>query len=228
MTEPIVQRLPSAHLEDMAFIILTAGANGQAFDLYPDIDDDTRQRLRSRIKQLSRYDWPSSLREDPAFRRGYTLRQCCRLMVALLLLDAHLPPSLVVAIAQNNELNVLRSIGKRLEQPARLQSSPDDLVAIVFPAEIQDALGFPARDNREAERVEILSRHELMRMWSDDLPVAGGRLVIDVATATAAMWRWIGGRRLLSDLARTELLAEIEERSAEAGYRHVAERRLRR
>jgi hypothetical protein len=149
-------------------------------------------------------------------------------MMALLLLDAHLPPSLVVAIAQNNELTVLRAIGKRLEEPARLQSSLDDLVAIVFPAEIQDAVGFPGRDDREAERVELLTRHELMRMWSDDVPGAGARLVIDVATATAAMWRWMGGRRLLSDTARTGLLAEIDERSSEAGYQRVAERRLRR
>lgn len=228
MSDFTTERLSSVHLEDMAFIILSTRASGQGFDLYPDIDVEMRSRLRSRIKQLSRYDWPSSVRDDPSFRRGYTLRQCCRLLVALLLLDAHLPPSLVVAMAQNNELTFLRAIAHRLSDPSRITSSPDDLIALIFPAEIRDSLAFPGRDALQAEWVRLLPRSDGAEIWSEPDPAAGARLLIDIPVAAAATWRWISGRRLLTDTARAALLVEVEERRSEEGYQRSAERRLRR
>lgn len=225
MTDSDTQRLPSPHLEDLAFIVLSARGDGEGFSLYPDMSDETRTRLRSRIKQLSRYDWPSSLREDPAFRRGLTLRQCLRLSVTLLLLDAHLPPSLAVMLAQNNELGFLRVAAEALEQPA---AGTDGTVAVILATEIQEALGFPDRILLEEQRVRFIRRNELAQLWTDDLAGSGARLIVDIATAATALWRWISERRLMNDLARVELLRDVANASDRAGFERNAERRLRR
>lgn len=228
MNDSDIQRLPSAQLEDLAFIVLSARANDEEFSLYPDIDDEMRARLRSRIKQLSRYDWPSSLRDDPAFRRGLTLRQCLRLSVTLLLLDAHLPPSLAVMLTQNNELGFLRVAGAALGVSPDLCSTDEGAVAVILATEIQDTLGFEDRADVQEARVRFLRRADLAQLWSGDLAGSGARLIIDIATAAAALWRWIGERRLMSDVARVGLLAEIEVTTDQPDFKRVADRKLRR
>lgn len=227
MTESDIQRLPSPHLEDLAFIVLSARADGIGFNLYPDLSDEVRTRLRSRIKQLSRYDWPSSMRDDPSFRRGLTLRQCLRLAVTLLLLDVHLPPSLAVMLVQNNELGFLRAAGKALGSSADRSTAADD-VAVILATEIQDTLEFASRTEVQEERVRFVHRNNLVRLWSDDLTGSGARLIVDVATAAAALWRWISERRLMSDIARIVLLAEIDGASRKPDFKRVADRKLRR
>lgn len=221
------ERLPSSHLEDLAYIVLSARAGEPSPELYPDLDADTRARLRSRLKQLARYDLPASMTEDPALRRGYTLRQCCRLTVALLLLDAHLPPSLVVMLVRNNEVSFLRAIAARLSGPASHPSADEDWLAVILPAEIQDALALAARSGLEPDRVRLVRRSELSLIWSGDLAGPSTRLVVDVAAAAGAMWRWISGRRLMTDVARTALLQEMESERG-TGFASAAERRLRR
>ena len=109
MTEPLPFRLGSAHLDDLAIVVLTNSPGSDPVTLRPALGTDERARLRARLKLIGRHDWPSSMQEDPLIRRGYTLRQCCRLMVALLLLDAYVPPSIAVPLARNNELMFLRN-----------------------------------------------------------------------------------------------------------------------
>ncbi|QBM75167.1 hypothetical protein E2E30_04895 [Sphingomonas sp. AAP5] len=227
MTEPDVPRLSSAYLEDLAYIVLTADPRDTRFDLYPDLTDDVRSRLRSRLKQLARYDWPSSLREDPSLRRGYTLRQCCRLIVALLLIDTHLPPGLAIALIRNNESSFLRAIAARLAEPDRLEAGRKDLMAVLLPGEIRDAL--PANDpDQDARRVMYLIERERMAdLWADRLASAGARLVIDVSTAAAAMWRWVSNRRLMDDIGRISLIRDIENASDEPGFMKVMETAIR-
>jgi hypothetical protein len=221
------ERLSSSHLEDLAFIVLSARADDPNLELYPDLDADTRARLRSRLKQLARYDFPSSMSEDPSLRRGYTLRQCCRLTIALLLLDSHLPPSLVVMLARNNEVSFLRAIAGQLGDTRRDVSNDSDLLAVILPAEIQDTLAFPAWLRLEPDRVRLVRRCDLSLVWSNDLAGPGARLVVDIAAATGAMWRWISGRRLMTDVARTSLLEEVENEQG-SGFSTAAERRFRR
>lgn len=228
MTEPDNPRLSSAYLEDLAYIVLSAQSGRQDFDLHPALDDNVRARLRSRVKQLSRYDWPSTLNEDPALRRGYSLRQCFRLLVALVLLDAHLPPSVVVALARNNELSFLTAIGNRLSGPAAGTPAADDLVAVIIPAEIQDALSFADRTAVQGDRVRLVRRDDLANIWSGDLAGAGARLVVDIGLPAVAVWRWIRERRLLNDEALSTVLTEIERSADEPGFAPLATARLRR
>ena len=222
MPDRIVERLPASTLEDLAFVVLTARRD-EDLDLYPELSDETRSRLRSRLKQISRYDWPTSLKNDPALKRGYTLRQCCRLAVALLLLDAHLPPSLAIAIARDNDEGLLRVIAHRLEVDPQ-KKSESDLIAVLRPAEIIESLGLPDWSPTAAEQISFVCRSQLNQLWSDATAGPGSRLVIDVATAANAMWCWISGRRLMTDIARLELLGEIEARAEEPAYNCSASR----
>lgn len=227
MTESNPERLASAYLEDFAHILLSARADGDELDLYPILSDDSRARLRSRLKQISRYDWPATLDTDPALRRGYTLRQCCRLAVTLVLLDAHLPPSLAVVIAQNNETAFLSLIAERLGDPGR-SAGPNDRIAVIMPAEIRQSLAFPGTTALEVERVRLIPRSDLQHLWSSDLAAPGPRLVIDIGGALLTMWRWIAGRRLMSDTARLGLLDEASVLRDAPGYVCTTERKLRR
>ena len=221
------ERLSSSHLEDLSFVVLSARADESGLELYPDLDNDVRARLRSRLKQLARYDFPASMTEDPALRRGYTLRQCCRLMLGLLLLDAYLPPSLVVMLVRNNEVTFLRAIAARLSDPSPHTSASQDLLAVILAAEIQDALAFTGRVQLERDRVRLIRRSELPLIWSDDLSGSGTRLVVDISAAAGAMWQWISGRRLMTDAARVALLAEVESESG-TGFAPTSDKRLRR
>lgn len=210
MANPETERLPSAYLEDLAYIVLSARADRREFELYPDISSEMRVRLRSRLKQLGRYDWPSSLRDDSAIRRGPNLRQCCRIIMTLLLLDAHLPPSLAVELARNNEVGFLRAISARIECQTNSGPAAHDLLAVLLPAEIQESIE-PHDRARGEERVRFVQRVHLGQIWTEDCAGSGGRLVIDISTVAAASWRWISERRLMTDGARVMLQNEVEE-----------------
>ncbi len=223
MTEHDLPRLSSAYLEDLAFIVLSADPDGKRLDPYPDLSDEVRSRLRSRLKQLARYDWPASMREDPALRRGYTLRQCCRLLVVLLLIDTHLPPSLAIALVRNNELNFLRGIAARLIEPDRHEAGHGDLMAVVLPGEIRDALPVADPDQDIRRKVFFVERGRMTDVWGNSMQAAGARLAIDVPTAAAAMWRWLGNRRLMDDSARLSFIADVERKADEPGFKRVTE-----
>lgn len=218
MTESNIQRLSSPHFEDLAFIVLSARSDQESFNLYPDIDDALRSRLRSRLRQLFRYDWPSCVRDDPDFRKGMTLRQCYRLTVGLLLVDAHLPPSLAVMLAQNNELGFLRAIAPSLEDYDGQRVSAQRMCAVVLATEIQKPLGFPDRTELEEDRVRFKRDGEIANLWSNDLSASGARTLIDISAAGDALWRWISERRLMDDTARLSLLSEITARSADSSF----------
>lgn len=211
MTDALPERLSSSHLEDLAFIVLSARTDTSDLGLYPELKAEARARLRSRLKQLARYDFPASLTQDKALRRGYTLRQCCRLTIALLLIDAHLPASFAVTLASDNELGFFRAIAHRLAR-GESTATPDDLVGVVMAGELQDGLAVPAWLALEPARVRFVRRDEVGRLWSDGLAGSGARLVVDVSTAAGALWQWISGRRLMTDLARTALIDEIDDR----------------
>ncbi len=211
MTDVPQERLSSSYLEDLAFTILSARVHTSDVILHPELTDEDRARLRSRLKQLARHDFPASLTEDKALRRGYTLRQCCRLTIALLLIDAHLPASLAVVLARNNEPIFLRAIAKRLAAGPQSASGPEDLIAVIISGELQDALASAAWLATDSGRVRLVRRDGIGGLWSDDLSGSGARLVVDVATAAGALWNWISARRLMTDLALKGLLVEIEQ-----------------
>ncbi|KQN01456.1 hypothetical protein [Sphingomonas sp. Leaf25] len=227
MTEVPSERLSSSHLEDLAFIVLSARPDAADFNPYVELNDDARARLRSRLKQLARYDFPSSLSEDKSLRRGYTLRQCCRLTVGLLLLDAHLPASLAVMLARNNEVSFLRAIASRLAADSRGDATPEDLLSVIVSGELQDTLASPAWIAAESGRVRLVRRDELSQLWADDLAGSGARLVVDMATAAGALWTWISSRRLMTDLARVALIADIDHETG-PGFVFVEDGKLRR
>lgn len=216
------QRLGSFYLEDLAIVALTASAEQSSLQLHPELDDERRTRLRSRIKQLGRYDWPSSLQNDPLLRRGYTLRQCCRLIAALMLLDAHLAPSDVIALATANEWSLLRAMAPRLQASMtdRPMVGPDDLLVVVALGEL---VGLVAEKSWRAEKpqaIRLVSRRELSSLWSPqaDLGFAGQRLVIDMGLAAAAAWRWMLERNLMNVGTGESLLSEVAAAGAKRGY----------
>jgi len=224
MPDPIVARIGSIHLEDMAIIALTGTSlTGPSVDpsgYYPELDDNHRARLRSRIKQISRHDWPANSNEDPLIRRGYTLRQCCRLVVALMLLDAHLAPSLAIAIAKANEPALLRLMVAHMKTRAAVNkvAADEDRVAVILLGEIAEtAAEIPWRD-AEPNRIRLVERSQLSDLWSiKDLTPPGQRLMLDVGTAAVAIWRWMIERRLMSGAALDHLAGHLD-REAGPGY----------
>lgn len=228
MTDIEIQRLAALHLEDLAYVALSARADGVGFELYPTLKDDTRIRLRSRIRQIGRYDWPTSMREDPSVRRGYTLRQCYRLITALILLDAYLPPSLVMMIARNNEFGFLDVISRRLAEPLDFGAHANDSIGVIVPGEIRDVAGFPISTDTEPDRVHFLPRASLDALWAGKHDSGGARLTVDIATAAISVWRWLIGRRLFDDAARIALLEEARLYERSPSYLPVAGKQLRR
>lgn len=228
MTESTSHRLPSPHFEDLAFIVLSARPDLQGFSLYPDIDDALRSRLKSRLRQLFRYDWPSCVREDPDFRKGITLQQCYRLMVGLLLVDAQLPPSLAVMLAQHNELGFLRTVASSLGNSDGQGSNANDLFAAVFATEIQKPIGFPDRAEIEEDRILFVQKNQIANLWSGDLSCSGARIVINITAPSTALWRWISERRLMDDTARLNLLAQIDSHSTQPPFERKGDRKQRR
>lgn len=226
MTEPA--RLASVHLEDLAIISMKTLPGVGPLSLYPDLDAAMRSKLRARIKQLSRYDWPANLTDDPLLRRGYTLRQCFRLVSALALVDAYLGPSTAVAIAANNELAIMRSILRAI----RADESPpaNDLMAVFIAGDLwqlAEADGFVAA---EPTRLRWIERRSLNDLWTaeHDLEVPGQRVVIDLARITRVAWRWIHARRLMPSDAFDVFSDEITERDADPSYQHLSMRTTRR
>lgn len=216
------QRLGSFHLEDLAIVALAASGDQATPALHPDLDDQRRARLRSRIKQIGRHDWPSSLREDPLLRRGYTLRQCLRLITSLLLIDAHLAPSEAIAIAKANELNILRALAPRLvtDQPVQRSVALDDLLIVVPLGELVSLVEDKQWRGARAQAVRLIPRGDLASLWSAeaDLAFPGQRLVLDIGLAAAAVWHWMLERNLMTVGARHALLAEIEGERGKRGY----------
>jgi hypothetical protein len=216
------QRLGSFYLEDLAIIALSASVDQDTLPMHLELDDDRRARLRSRIKQLGRHDWPSSLREDPLLRRGYTLRQCCRLIAALMLLDAHLAPSDTIALAKANELSLLRAMAPRLRASDAGQPvvGPDDLLVVVPLGELVSLVAAKRWRAERPQAMRLIRRSDLPSLWSADadLGFPGQRLAIDVGLAAAAAWWWMLERNLMNESEGESLLAEIAAASAKSGF----------
>lgn len=222
MPDSSPQRLASVHLEDLTIVALTALAGGEQQRQLPDLDNQRRARLRSRLKQIGRHDWPSNQSEDPLLRRGYTLRQCCRLLAALLLIDAHLAPSEAIALAKANELSFLRVIASRLsgDNQNSLSESPEDLLIIVPLGELTSLVDGQQWRTAQPQALRSIQRADLSSLWSDKagLGFAGQRLIIDIGAAATAMWRWIAEQRLMTDDARTAMLTEIAMSHRRRGF----------
>lgn len=216
----LIERLGSAHLEDMAIIALTRTADMKAFALHPELNDPLRARLRSRIKQIGRHDWPANGSEDPLIRRGYTLRQCYRLVVAMLLVDAHLAPSHAIALAKANELTFLRMMLHRTadHQPVAPVAKLDP-IAVVMLGELAELVVEDDWKKAEPDRVRIVERGQLCELWlTNDLAHVGQQLPLDVGAAAVAVWRWISERRLMTDSALSELRLQVLGESGAPGY----------
>ena len=208
MTDSMPARLSSSYLEDLAVIALTAPRDVREAGTNPALDDGQRARLRSRLKQIGRHDWPASLKEDPLLRRGYTLRQCFRLIVALQLIDAQLPPSTAIPIATNNEMTLLRIIVDRLGN-AHAGATARDQLAIVPLGELWEQVDPQQAGAAELPRVRALAREELSALWASETNLAfpGQRLVLDVGTAANSVWSWLQHRRLMP-VGELDLLKE--------------------
>ena len=226
MTEPA--RLASRHLEDMAIVAMTTTPGAEIPTLYPDRDAATRGRLRARLKQLGRHDWPASLKDDPRLRRGYTLRQCFRLVSALALVDAQLGPSNAVAIAASNELAIMRTIVAAIEtESAR---SANDRLAVCATGDLWALIDEQEFAGVEPDRLRWLERRALAELWSgqNDLACPGQRIVVDMGWIALAAWRWISARRLMPGDEFNAFRRELEVHTSEPGYRPAQGRTIRR
>ena len=94
-------------------------------------------------------------------------------------------------------------------------------MAIVLPGEIRDALPAIDPDQDVRRRVYLIERERLASLWDGPIRAAGARLVIDVSTAAAALWRWLSDRRLMDDSARLALIEDTALRSDEPGFKRV-------
>lgn len=229
MTDSLRARLSSSHLEDLALVALTAWPARSEAQAFPTLDDAQRARLRSRLKQIGRHDWPASLKEDPLLRRGYTLRQCFRLVVALLLIDAQLPPSTAVPIAANNELTFIRLILERLRS-ADSAPAPSDSIAVVLLGELWEQVDPQGAAKAKLGRVRIVQRNALANIWSADagLDVPGQRLILDVGASGRAVWACLQHRRLLPADELHRLADAIEHAAGLPGFVEGARKITRR
>jgi len=220
MSDPPVQRLGSIHLEDMAIVALTSRA-GARTPVHPDLDEDRRARLRSRLKQIGRHDWPANLQEDPLVRRGYTLRQCLRLVVALMLVDAHLAPSFAIAVARANEGAFIRVMVDHIAAGPDVAATQaaTDLVAVLLLGELVELVAEGEWHAAEPQRVRFTKREQLADTPSDDdFAHAGQRLTLEIGTVAAAVWRWLLDRRLMTSAALEHLAAELAASDPAHGY----------
>lgn len=214
MSDSTVARLGSSHLEDLAIVALTARIVTSP-PAYPQLGDADRSRLRARLKQFSRFDWPASREDDPLIRRGYTLRQCLRLIVVLLLADAGFPPSEAVPIARVNEFAFLRAMLPAMLRVAETSQrrTEHDLVAVTLRGEVTALIAASAWEAAEPQRIRLVPRSELGALWSTgaDGPAPGCYLPIDVAAAGNAAWYWLSERDLVPEEAITALLERISD-----------------
>ncbi len=222
MTESEPTRLGSSHLEDMAAIALLARPNSGVSNFYPVLEEAQRIALRTRLKKISRYNWPATMKDDVQLRRGYTLRQCLRLVVALQLIDGHLAASIAVPIAAHNELATMRIIVQRLHR-ADPAMSDDDQLAVVALGELWEPVDPPAASAATLPRIRIIERGALSALWAHqtDLDFPGQRLVIDIGSAAAAVWMWMTARRLMPQAELDRLLEEVGRSADLTGYREV-------
>jgi hypothetical protein len=214
MTESPVARLGSAYLEDMAIIALVARPGHDDIDLHPEVGEQQRTKLRARLKQIGRYGWPASMQSDALIRQGYTLRQCYRIVIVLLLIDAQLPPSVAVPVCVNNEMAFLKAIATRLRR-ADTSSAPEpsDLIFVIVLGELWEQVDAQAWQDAQPLRVRMLERGRLSECWSSDagLALPGQRLLIDAGTAAQTVWRWMRARRLMPTTALDDLLVGIDQ-----------------
>lgn len=215
-------RLGSSYLEDMAAIALLARPNASAPNFYPVLNQARRVGLRSRLKKISRYDWPATVKDDALLRRGYTLRQCFRLVVALQLIDAHLAASIAVPIAADNELTTMRIIANRLRRGDQA-ASEDDPLAVVALGELWEPVDPPAASAATLRRIRVIERGALPALWSNqtNLDFAGPRLVLDFGAAAAAVWMWMKIRRLMPSTELDHFLKDLERSSHVSGYNNT-------
>jgi hypothetical protein len=206
-------RLASAHLEDLAIVTVAAAPGSVAASLYPSVDDTARSKLRARLKQFSRHQWPASLTEDPKLRRGYTVRQCFRLVSAIVLIDAQLGPTKAVAIAAANERVIMREMVRAIDEgPSSLAS---DTVAVCVAGDISQIVDEAGVTKAKPLCLRWLRRDSLADLWSAnaDLDCTGPRVVLDFSTPARAVWRWIAERRLVPgdelELFRQEVMNEV-------------------
>lgn len=75
--------------------------------------------------------------------------------------------------------------------------------------------------------MRLMRRDDFGLLWANDLAGSGARLAVDLATAAGALWNWISGRRLMTNLARTALIAEIKQEDS-PGFPLIEEGGLRR
>jgi len=221
---PVFTRLASVYFEDLAIIALTARCGRVEPVLYPTLDDKRRSTLRSRLKLISRYDWPSNQKEDPDLRRGYTLRQCCRLIVALLLIDSGVPPAAAISIASNNEFGMLRAILNAQRTSTYLgECQPTDEIAVIIKGDIWEQVDELGWNASKAQQVRFVARHSMKFCWSDevDLGSSGQRILIDISTAARAVFHWLVARRLVSREAVNAFWAEIVIHSAAPAFQMV-------
>lgn len=223
MTESEPARLGSSHLEDMAAIALLARPSAGAPDLYPVLDGAKRIALRTRLKKISRYNWPATIKHDALLRSGYTLRQCFRLVAALQFIDAHLPASMAIPIAANNELAAMRIITNRLRRmdPA---ASQDDQLAVIALGELWEPVDPPAAGAADLCRVRMVERRALPDIWSAEaeLDFPGQRLVVDIGSGAAAVWTWMIARRLMPSTELERLIHDVESSADRSGYSVLA------
>ena len=219
MTESEPTRLGSSHLEDMAAIALLARPNSSVSNFYPVLDEVQRTALRSRLKKISRYNWPATMKEDGQLRHGYTLRQCLRLVVALQLIDGHLPATLAVPIAAHNELATMRVIMNQLQR-ADPTTSDEDQLAVVALGELWEPVDPRGARAVTLPRIRIIERGALSTLWANqsDLDFPGPRLVIDIGSAAAAVWMWMSARRLMPKAELDRLIDEVGRSADIAGY----------
>ncbi len=221
-------RLSSAYLEDLAIIAITTPLEAETLSLYPDLHVAKRSKLRARLKQLGRHDWPTSMKEDPELRRGYTLRQCFRLVSALALIDAQLRPGIAVAIAASNELEIMRVIFETIE--AGKVPGKNDRLAVCATGDLYELIDECGFMRAEPNRLRWLQRNTLAELWSaeHDLAHPGPRVVIDIGQTARAAWHWMSERRLIPGDELGALAREIEAQEAEPGYRPGINRTNRR
>ncbi|TPG22272.1 hypothetical protein EAH87_00130 [Sphingomonas koreensis] len=223
MADSIEPRLGSLHLEDLAIVALTA-RSGASIVRYPQLDEERRARLRARIKQLSRHNWPTSTGEDPMLRRGYTLRQCCRLLVALQMLDAHIVPSLAVPIASANEWALLRYMVPQMVRAGKAAEGsrlpPSSAIAVLLLGELVATVAPDVWQFAQPQQLRFVPEVQVAELWSPSagLAHAGQRLALDVGTAAAAAWRWLLDRDLMPPTTLEQLAADVDQASELPGY----------
>ncbi|HEV2567951.1 hypothetical protein [Sphingomonas sp.] len=198
-------RIPGKHLERIATIALLGGASddpdvegkprtGADWDqLASAVDPESRRLIRERLRTLTSWDWPDSLKSDPMLRSGHTVRQIFRITTLLALLESHLPPMQAVKIARDNEVGFLRAYASRLHPEALLRNKgrPHDLegVLVLSGGALSAAMAPDIAPEAEVARVRLVARGRLGELWSArDPDDAEGKPTKAARAAAAPKW----------------------------------------